>query len=169
MSIFNAGMCQTVWLGSTNLHSDLAWFLQVDTVPNTNHSKCVVGAFYVPPARVPVTTMISAGLMGLFQAGNIVKDHSHLSLHPWGSKFKGCFLCATPTGANHATLALETSTISLLKHTTSANVVQRVRFTFNQHRCQSHNTGIDHDCTWFHRSSQAWNMAKGLGHMPLPP
>uniref|UniRef100_A0A0L8GZX2 TBC1 domain family member 15 n=1 Tax=Octopus bimaculoides TaxID=37653 RepID=A0A0L8GZX2_OCTBM len=35
--------------------SNLIWqFLQLDALPNTNHSECLVGAYYVPPARGPV-------------------------------------------------------------------------------------------------------------------
>ncbi|CAI9741885.1 Hypothetical predicted protein [Octopus vulgaris] len=58
-SAFHAGMGWTVQLGSgkpegcTRLQSDLAVFLQLDALPNANHSVSVVGAFYVPPTQVP--------------------------------------------------------------------------------------------------------------------
>ncbi|CAI9742131.1 Hypothetical predicted protein [Octopus vulgaris] len=58
-SVFHASTGWTVRPGSgraegcTSLQSDLAVFLQLDALPNANHSVSVVGAFYVPPAQGP--------------------------------------------------------------------------------------------------------------------
>ncbi|CAI9737617.1 Hypothetical predicted protein [Octopus vulgaris] len=58
-SVFHASMGWTVQPGSgkpggcARLQSDLAVFLQLDALPNANHSVSVVGVFYVPPAQGP--------------------------------------------------------------------------------------------------------------------
>ncbi|CAI9741510.1 Hypothetical predicted protein [Octopus vulgaris] len=52
--------------GCTRLRSDLAVFLQLDALPNANHSVTVVGAFYVPPAQVPGEAGNGHGRIGAF-------------------------------------------------------------------------------------------------------
>uniref|UniRef100_A0A0L8H1Q7 Uncharacterized protein n=1 Tax=Octopus bimaculoides TaxID=37653 RepID=A0A0L8H1Q7_OCTBM len=50
--------------GCTRLRSDLAVFLQLDALPSANHTKSVVGAFYVPPAQKSVKAALASATFG---------------------------------------------------------------------------------------------------------